>query len=114
MNINLLSNKYLLLLYIVFIISFIGLWNNDNIKIRETFNNCPKSYMDKLLSISKSKPHINKNINNYQDDYKLNLINLKTNKLGSVEYDKEDKLLVEEEDEDEIFPKASNYNFVKF
>ena len=116
MRTDILSNKYIILLYIVFIVSFIGLWNYDNIKIKETFSNCPKSYMDKLLSISNSNPFINKNINNYDKDYKLNLINLKTNKSGAFKQDNSDKLLVQEEDddEDEIFPKESNYNFVKY
>ena len=116
MKYNLLSKKYILLLYIVFIVSFIGLWNTDNINIKETFKDCPKSYMDKLLSISNSNPFINKNINNYEKNYKLNLINLKTNKSGAFKQDNSDKLLVQEEDEDEdkIFPKASNYNFVKY
>lgn len=117
MRTDILSNKYIILLYIVFIVSFIGLWNTDNIKIKENFTNCPKSYMDKLLSISEQDPYINKNINNYDKNYNLNYINLKTNKSGGVDDDDDDddKLLVDIEEEDgEIFPKASNYNFFKY
>ena len=113
MNINI-NKKYIYLLYVIFIVSFIGLWNSDNFKINENFENCPKSYMDKLVDISKKNSFINKNINNY--DYGLNLVNLKTNHLGSIKPDKKDKLMInyDEEEEDKNFPKESNYNFSKY
>ena len=98
-----LFNKYLLLIYLIFILSFISIWNSDNIlnnnnNYSEQFSNqkCPKKYMDNLLNIRKSSNLNNQNINHI--NYDLNSIDIDNNKHGSQIYKGN-------------FPKESNYNF---
>jgi len=97
-----LFNKYLFLIYLIFILSFISIWNPDNIintnNDIEQFSNqkCPKKYMDNLLNIGKSSTLNNRNINHI--NYDLNSIDINNNKHGSQKYKGK-------------FPKESNYNF---
>ena len=95
-----LFNKYLFLIYLIFILSFISIWNPDNIMNNnlEQFSNqkCPKKYMDNLLNIGKSSTLNNRNINHI--NYDLNSIDINNNKHGSQIYKGK-------------FPKESNYNF---
>jgi len=97
-----LNNKYLLLIYLIFILSFFSLWGSDNINIRtpEHFESpqCPKKYLDKLRKIAKSDGIINGNINDIETDYEVNKIDIKKNKSGSIAYSGK-------------YPKESNYNF---
>ena len=97
-----LDKYYMLLIYLIFILSFLSLWSSDNINIktREHFDSpeCPKKYLDKLLEIAKSKGKINGNIHDIDTKYELNEIDIRTKKSGSMT--KSGK-----------FPKESNYNF---
>jgi len=97
-----LDSYYMLLIYLIFVLSFLSLWGSDNInmKVREHFDSpeCPKKYLDKLMEIAKSKDHINGNINDIDTKYELNEININNNKSGSVEYSGS-------------YPKECNYNF---
>jgi len=96
-----------ILLSLLFILCFLSIWGNDNIKSKynkivgnERFSEmCPKKYMDKNLSIVKQKNILNGNVND--TSYNLNTINARENKYktGSQEY------------EEGMAPQASNYNF---
>jgi len=109
-NILFLNNKYILLILLIFILSFLSLWNPDNIRSKyiENFDNnnndndneCPKKYSNSLLNIARLDSKLNKNINDIETDYALNSIDIKTNRSGAAIYRGK-------------FPKESNYNFSK-
>ena len=96
------NNKYVILIYLIFILSFLSLWNSDNInsKYIEYFDNpeCPKKYTDTLLKIAKSEGKVNRNINDIDTDYELNLIDIKHNRSGAAIYRGK-------------YPRESNYDF---
>ena len=97
-----LFNKYTILVYLIFILSFLSIWNPDNINDNnlEFFQNkeCPRKYMDRLLKIAKSDGKVNQNINDMETDYELNAIDVMNNKSGSAIYKGK-------------FPRERNYNF---
>ena len=76
-----LDNKYIILVYLIFILCFLSLWNFDNINTKyiEYFDNpeCPKKYSDTLLKIAKSDGKVNRNIHDIDTDYELNSIDIK-------------------------------------
>ena len=89
------TNKYNMLIYLLFILTFISLWNNDNFNLNEHFGDCPKKYMDTQLSINKDKKFAK--LNNSNNKMDNNFLDIETNKFGSEKYND--------------YPKESNYNF---
>jgi hypothetical protein len=67
------GNKYIILIYLIFILSFLSLWNSDNINTKyiEYFDNqeCPKKYSDTLLKIARLDAKVNRNINDIDTYY---------------------------------------------
>ena len=90
------SLKYLLVI-LLFLLSFLSVWSNDNINynISENFDNCPKSYMENLLKIRKEK-NINKGYTS--NKYTTNYLDIETNRSGTENYT-------------EDYPKEYNFNF---
>ena len=94
--------KYILII-LLFLLSFLSIWSNDNINydkyknLLENFenNNCPKRYMENLLKIRKEK-HVNKGYTS--NTYTTNLLDIETNRSGSELYTGN-------------YPKEYNYNF---
>jgi hypothetical protein len=97
-----LDNKYIILVYLIFILCFLSLWNFDNINTKyiEYFDNpeCPKKYSDTLLKIAKSDGKVNRNIHDIDTDYELNSIDIKKNRSGAALYRGK-------------YPRESNYDF---